>query len=183
MSSKVTGTKLHNSYRGMKDRCYGLNNVSYPYYGGLGIRVCREWLAEYSKFKNWAYQNGYSEGLSIDRIDSSLGYYPDNCRWVTKAENTKEMLTRHYANSTGQFKDSSLLTITENNRNVSGAKFEMYLDDVLVSEYRCLIECAEFIVNTKNLTTKPVQIKKNISACLHGKRNKCHGFTFKWRNK
>lgn len=98
---------------------------------------------------------------------------------MSKSENTQEMLNRRYLNKTGQFSELSIGKITEVNRDELGAKFEMILDGVVISEYRCLIECAQYIVKLKGLKTEPVQIKKNISACLNGKRNKCHGFTFK----
>lgn len=163
----------------MKDRCYGENNISYPNYGGKGIRVCRQWRNSYSNFKEWALLNGYVEGLSIDRVNVSGNYEPSNCRWVTKADNNIEMLERHYSLGTGAFSDESIKRLTEINRDGLGAKFEMILDGNVVSEYRCLIECAEYIVNLKSLKTDPFQIKKNISACLNGKRNKCHGFTFR----
>jgi hypothetical protein len=55
-------------------------------YGGRGITVCNEW-EDYSTFKKWAMQNGYKEGLCIDRIDNFKGYSPDNCRWTTNKIN------------------------------------------------------------------------------------------------
>lgn len=162
----------------MKDRCYGENNISYPYYGGKGINVCREWM-NYGVFKEWALDNGYLEGLSIDRIDVDDDYKPSNCRWVTKAENNIEMLERHYSKGTGAFSPEAIEKLTEINRSNLGAKFEMLLDGVLISEYRCLLECAEYIVNVKGLKTEPAQIKKNVSACINGKRKKCHGYEFR----
>lgn len=71
----------------MKSRCGDKNN---PNYGGKGISVCDEWL-DFKAFEKWAYENGYEDPpcgarradcLSIDRIDSSKGYNPENCRWI-----------------------------------------------------------------------------------------------------
>lgn len=79
------GTKLHNSWRAMKNRC----NDSYfqsQYYYDKGISFYNGWN-NYSDFMKWALNNGYKEGLQIDRIDNSKGYYPENCRWVTQEKN------------------------------------------------------------------------------------------------
>ena len=50
------------------------------------MRVCDEWL-EYKGFKAWAITNGYADNLTIDRIDSNGNYEPENCQWITLAEN------------------------------------------------------------------------------------------------
>lgn len=73
--------KLHSVWLSMRGRCCNPNNYDFKYYGGKGIQICEEWL-EYESFKEWAFINGYSEGLTLDRIDSSKNYCPENCRWV-----------------------------------------------------------------------------------------------------
>ena len=69
----------------MMARCYNKNNQDYYNYGARGITICDEWMADRNTFCKWSIANGFEEGkgLSIDRIDSSKGYSPDNCRWVT----------------------------------------------------------------------------------------------------
>lgn len=75
-------TRLYTIYSGMKQRCYYPKDRCYKNYGAKGITICEEWK-DFENFYDWAVKNGYSEGLSIDRIDNSRGYSPDNCRWVS----------------------------------------------------------------------------------------------------
>lgn len=77
-----TSSRLYRIWQGVKARCYRKSTKEYAYYGGKGINVCKDWL-EYLKFKEWAYNNGYSDKLTLDRIDNNKGYFPDNCRWVS----------------------------------------------------------------------------------------------------
>ncbi|HBB2114862.1 TPA: hypothetical protein J9582_000105 [Escherichia coli] len=86
----MTHTKLYKVFIGMKTRCKkSNNNPRNKHYREKGITICDEWLNDSSKFIEWALNNGYQEGLEIDRIDNDKGYSPDNCRWVTHAENMR----------------------------------------------------------------------------------------------
>lgn len=80
-------TKLYDVFSAMKQRCYNKNNKSYVNYGKRGIAVCDEWLHDNSLFFEWAMNNGYKEGLQIDRIDVNGNYEPSNCRWVDNKVN------------------------------------------------------------------------------------------------
>ena len=81
--------RLSTIYRGMIQRCYNENDSAYRWYGAKGVRVCDEWVSDCESFEDWSFANGYSDGLTIDRIDSSKNYSPDNCRWISMEENAR----------------------------------------------------------------------------------------------
>lgn len=83
---------LNAIWRSMRRRCNNPSNASYQRYGANDIHVCEEWN-NFETFYNWAISNGWAAGLSIDRIDNSRGYSPDNCRFVTVKDQSRNRTT------------------------------------------------------------------------------------------
>lgn len=94
-------TRLFKIWEGMHERCERPKHTYYKDYGGRGIKVCEEWR-EYIPFANWARSNGYTESLSIDRIDVNGDYTPANCRWVTEKEQHNNTRRNHFVEYGGK---------------------------------------------------------------------------------
>lgn len=81
--------RLHRIWSSMKTRCYNKNSRAYQMYGAKGIVICDKWKNDYKEFFHWAMTHGYDDSLTLDRIDNAKGYSPDNCRWVTFADQNR----------------------------------------------------------------------------------------------
>ncbi len=97
-----TGKRLHVIWLGLSRRCYNLNDPNYRLYGGRGIKVCDEWRDCYVVFREWALANGYSDNLTLDRIDVNGNYEPANCRWVTMKVQQNNRRNNHVITWNGQ---------------------------------------------------------------------------------
>lgn len=87
------GTPLYGVWAGMLGRCRNPNATGYANYGGRGITVCEQWL-DFPVFREWAELAGYMPGeVELDRRDNDGNYGPDNCRWVTAKQNTRNTRT------------------------------------------------------------------------------------------
>lgn len=87
-------SRIHGVWSGMIERCGNPKHKDYKSYGGRGVTVCNEWRKDFASFKDWAYANGYDENAeygkcTLDRIDVNGNYCPDNCRWLSMAEQQK----------------------------------------------------------------------------------------------
>lgn len=96
-------TRIYRIWKGIKRRCLNPNNEYYKDYGGRGISVCKEW-EDFKNFYNWAMNSGYSDTLTIDRINNDGNYDPDNCRWVTQKVQNNNTRKNHYLTYKGKTK-------------------------------------------------------------------------------
>lgn len=113
-SSLVKSKRLSKTFRDIKARCYNQNRKDYKWYGGKGIKVCNEWLCPerikggptkgFLAFQEWAFAHGYDDNLTIDRIDSTKDYSPDNCRWITIQEQQSNKSSNHLITYKGETK-------------------------------------------------------------------------------
>ena len=86
---------IANSYHSMVRRCCNPKHDAYPRYGGKGIKVCATWIDHPASFVRWATENNLQKGETIDRIDPTKGYSPENCRVLSRSENSKRARTAH----------------------------------------------------------------------------------------
>jgi len=75
---------IYKAYGNMISRCYNEKIKEYKNYGGRGVIVCEEWRNSFDSFYQWAINNGWENGLSLDRYpNNETGIYePSNCRWA-----------------------------------------------------------------------------------------------------
>ena len=104
-SNKTHGlgyTKLYKIWTSMKNRVFNVKNTKYRDYGARGITICDDWKSDVKSFYDWAMSNGYLDGLSLDRIDNSGNYCPENCRWTTQTIQCRNQ--RIYKNNTSGYR-------------------------------------------------------------------------------
>ena len=82
----MASTPIYKTWKSMRQRCYNPNDMHYKDYGGRGITICERW----DKFKNFYEDMGEKpNGLEIERMNNNQGYSPENCKWATPKENSR----------------------------------------------------------------------------------------------
>lgn len=199
-------TRLYKCWLRMRNRCYREENENYAYYGGRGIKVCDEWKDSYETFAKWATENGYNDTLTIDRIDCDGNYSPDNCRWITQKEQTRNTRgnTNVYIDGKGftmhKFTLSELCEILKVNYPLSVKRIYQYLKkrkavedgiisntEQLIRERKPILMCDKDgnIINEYNSITDAAQSNGiSVSAVgnnLSGRSKTCKGHIFKYK--
>lgn len=95
--------QLYSVWRTMLHRCEDEKREKYKDYGEMGITVCQEWH-DPNLFIDWAESHGYKNGLQLDRIDNDGCYSPENCRWVTPKQNSRNRRNTKYLTINGETK-------------------------------------------------------------------------------
>lgn len=91
----MSKTRMYKIWEAMKRRCDSPKADRYPHYGGRGIRYCEEWK-HFEPFMKWAKNAGYTDDMSIDRIDVNGNYCPENCRWIPMKEQCNNTRQNRY---------------------------------------------------------------------------------------
>ena len=151
----MSNTKLFMVWSDMVSRCNRSTHHAYNYYGGRCIRVCDEWQNDFMNFYNWATNNGYKEGLTIDRINNDGNYEPNNCRWVTmriQCDNKRKPKS----------------TLGKNPKAKKVVKLS------LDNKYICTYDCIKNAMLDNNISL----LSSSISACCKHKQKSAYGY--KW---
>lgn len=182
-SHKMSKTRIYQELQGVKARCLNNNNKRYENYGGRGIKICDEWMQSFESFRDWSFENGYSDTLTIDRINNDGNYEPGNCRWV----DNKTQCNNRGSNIIIKYKDENLtmMQVSEitginyavlNSRYIRGDRSERLLrksgadrNNKGSNNYKSKIN-EEQAINIKNLLKKGYtasEIQKTTSISKH----------------
>ena len=97
--------RLYSTLQTMKARCNRKTHAKYQYYGARGIKVCDEWMnpeTGFDTFADWALSHGYTDEMTIERIDVNGNYCPENCKWITAGEQAKNKSTTLWVDYNGE---------------------------------------------------------------------------------
>jgi hypothetical protein len=110
----LSGTRVYHIWVNMLARCENEKNHKFTDYGGRGISVCKQWH-KFSPFADWAMANGYSDDLTIDRVNNDGNYEPGNCQWATSLEQSRNKRRPHNQ----KLDDTQVEAIRQDTRSLS----------------------------------------------------------------
>lgn len=87
----LSHTRVYNIWNHMMFRCYSPEDKRYNHYGGRGITVDSKWHSFEGFWEEM--KDGYSDQLTLDRINNDKGYCKENCRWATQKEQCRNKRT------------------------------------------------------------------------------------------
>lgn len=125
----LSNSRLYRIWNDMRTRCNKEYSDNFNNYGFRGIRVCSEWDNTndgFLNFHSWAMNSGYSDKLTIDRVNNNGNYEPNNCRWVTQYEQNRNKRNNHYLEVCGETK---VITDVANENGLSVSTLKSRLDD------------------------------------------------------
>lgn len=87
----LTKHSLYFIWNSIKWRCYNPKCPAFKNYGERGVRMCDEWKNDFKLFYDWCINNGWEEGLELDKdiLGNGLLYSPETCCFVTTKENSR----------------------------------------------------------------------------------------------
>lgn len=94
--NEIINKRLYKIWQHVKSRCYCKTDPKYKNYGARNITICDDWKDDFLVFQKWAINNGYNDSLTIERIDVNGNYTPDNCKFISFSEQTKNKTCSHY---------------------------------------------------------------------------------------
>lgn len=144
-AKKHNQSRLYNIWQNMKQRCR--NKKRHNAYLYADIKVCPEWENSFENFYNWAIHNGYSDELSIDRINGKLGYSPTNCRWATRQQQQSNLKNNFWVFYKGEVFYLSQLARTLNT-SWSGLRYFLTKQDI--KRYDDVTDLVEVYLKCKN---------------------------------
>lgn len=91
---------IYAAWNNMVRRCTVPTHPGFKYYGGRGITVCERWM----RFENFLedMRSQWTTGLTLERKDNGIGYFPGNCKWATRAEQMRNMRRNRMISFEGQ---------------------------------------------------------------------------------
>ena len=111
---------------------------------------------DYDLFRQWSLDNGFNESLSLDRIDNSLGYSPENCQWTDRTAQQYNQHKKVQHNLTSKYRGVSF----DKRRNKFRARIYIDRKEVLLGYFTSEEDAA--IAYNEKIISSNINAPKNI---------------------